>query len=298
MNPTLRSLKTIYYQYTLGIESPGEIIIHRINKLCYGRKRALQIKNQKEYEALKRTYLKNDCWDFNGVKLPYDENIKVELLGCYKDSLFFYCHFNDSYNSKIVDLNFSYEGAYGYQISDPLFDVTVKKGDTVIDAGAWIGDFSAYAAIKGATCYAFEPNKKILDLLKTTQRLNTGFHIVEKGLGNRSGVSYFEQNWVHSGGGKVVTAPSSLSQKVEMTTIDDFVAEQNIERVDFIKADIEGFERFMLLGATKTLQKFAPKLAICTYHLPDDPQVLAKIILEANPKYVVVQKRCKLYASV
>ncbi|GHT02290.1 hypothetical protein AGMMS50276_32120 [Synergistales bacterium] len=37
---------------------------------------------------------------------------------------------------------------------------------------------------------------------------------------------------------------------------------------------------------------------ICTYHLPDDPEVLADIIKEANPAYNIVQKKMKLYASV
>ena len=88
------------------------------------------------------------------------------------------------------------------------------------------------------------------------------------------------------------------SSTVKTTRLDDFVRENNLPRVDFIKADIEGFERHMLAGAQDTLARFAPKLALCTYHLPDDPQVMAELILKANPKYNIVQKRMKRFASV
>ena len=54
----------------------------------------------------------------------------------------------------------------------------------------------------------------------------------------------------------------------------------------------------MLLGAKKTLQDFAPKLALCTYHLQDDKDVLTKIILEANPNYTIKYTRHKLFAAV
>ncbi|GMO44374.1 MAG: hypothetical protein Ta2B_25150 [Termitinemataceae bacterium] len=88
------------------------------------------------------------------------------------------------------------------------------------------------------------------------------------------------------------------TETIKITTIDGFAAEKNIPRVDFIKADIEGAERDMLKGAANVLREFAPKLAICTYHLPDDPDVLENLILEANPKYKVVHLGGKLFAAV
>jgi hypothetical protein len=54
----------------------------------------------------------------------------------------------------------------------------------------------------------------------------------------------------------------------------------------------------MLKGARNVLKEFAPKLAICRYHLPDDPKTLKEIILDANPEYRIVQRKCKLYASI
>ena len=88
------------------------------------------------------------------------------------------------------------------------------------------------------------------------------------------------------------------SDVVETITLDDFVKKNNLERVDFIKADIEGFERNMLSGAQETLKNFAPKLALCTYHLPDDPEVMTKLIMQANPNYKIFYGKKKLYASI
>ena len=85
---------------------------------------------------------------------------------------------------------------------------------------------------------------------------------------------------------------------LSVTTIDAFVKENGILNIDFIKADIEGAERDMLYGARETLKYHAPKLAICTYHRADDPEILEKIIRDANPNYTIVQKRYKLYACV
>jgi hypothetical protein len=88
------------------------------------------------------------------------------------------------------------------------------------------------------------------------------------------------------------------TENIMITTVDAFVAQNKLSRVDFIKADIEGEERNMLKGAAQTLRDFAPKLAVCTYHYPDDPEVLEKIIMDANPRYRVVQGQCKLYACL
>ncbi|MGN0344821.1 MAG: FkbM family methyltransferase [Lachnospiraceae bacterium] len=85
---------------------------------------------------------------------------------------------------------------------------------------------------------------------------------------------------------------------VKTVTLDSFVHQHHIERVDFIKADIEGAERYMLEGAKEILKKYAPKLSLCTYHLPDDPEVMKNIILKYNPNYVIEQRENKMYAYV
>lgn len=91
---------------------------------------------------------------------------------------------------------------------------------------------------------------------------------------------------------------SSETEEIEAITLDQFVEMNHISKLDFIKADIEGAERLLLAGAKEVLQKFAPKLAICTYHYPEDPALLSFMIKQANPNYIIEKAYGKLYAYV
>jgi FkbM family methyltransferase len=170
-----------------------------------------------------------------------------------------------------------------------------------MDVGAWIGDFSAYASSKGAITYAFEPTQDIYELLSETIKLNDGggkIYPVKKALGNQNGEINISIETRSSGANSITMNRGDMGEKITIVKLDDFVKENNIDKVDFIKADIEGAERELLQGAVNVMKTFAPKLAICTYHLPDDPEVLAKIIMDANPNYKIVQLRHKLLAAV
>jgi FkbM family methyltransferase len=47
---------------------------------------------------------------------------------------------------------------------------------------------------------------------------------------------------------------------IPAVALDDWVDEQNLRRLDLIKIDVEGSERFVLLGAQRTLRRFDPIL--------------------------------------
>ena len=197
--------------------------------------------------------------------------------------------------NKLNDFNMIDEGPYEYK------DVNVGNGDVVIDCGANIGLFSAIAASKGCSkCYAFEPVPKAMKYLKKVIDIYSDSivccdYALSDFVGKTSMYIGDENNLLDS---SITNKSLGGDIEVNVTTIDDFVKNQNINKVDFIKADIEGAERYMLMGATETLKKYEPKLAICTYHLKDDPKVLEDIIKKANPKYVIEHKWKKLYAYV
>jgi hypothetical protein len=74
-------------------------------------------------------------------------------------------------------------------------------------------------------------------------------------------------------------------------TLDSFVKECGIERVDFIKIDAKGSEREIIKGAKETIKRFKPKMAIAAYHLPDDKKVIPELVLSIrNYKFKLVDK--------
>lgn len=241
--------------------------------------------------------------DFRGAKLPMvtaGTAYGSALLWAYYDSLLFYENNNDKFDSETVDAfekYFESEGLYCYSNPYEEIDITVKAGETVIDAGAWIGPFSAYAAHVGAHVFAFEPSQENREFLKVTAQLNSNITIIPYALyDSRTKLSFSENNV----GSKVVDVSTlaSAENEIQVITLDEFVKDNNISRIDFIKSDIEGAERNLLRGATYVLKNHAPKLSICTYHHKEDPELLASIILAANPRYKIMQRKMKLFAWV
>ena len=184
--------------------------------------------------------------------------------------------------------------------------VVLKNGDTVIDCGANIGAFSVMAAACGCRVFAFEPAQNCLPHLLSNASLYDNITVIPKALSDTCGPLEFFFNSGEGSDGSMdkgnqfgASGADYVRQTVEAITLDAFVAQHPLEAVSFIKADIEGAERNMLRGAHSTLQKYAPKLAVCSYHLPDDPQVLEKLILAADAGYAVTHSNCqysKIYA--
>ncbi|MDR2198930.1 MAG: FkbM family methyltransferase [Deltaproteobacteria bacterium] len=169
--------------------------------------------------------------------------------------------------------------------------VEVKKGDTVIDAGAFYGDSALYfesAVSPGGIVYAFEPNHKIANILneniKNNNRLN--ITVIEKGLSDQSSFAKLSDNEEISM--IVDDEKHNISDKyleIKTTTIDEFVTERDIKHVNFIKMDIEGHENSAIKGSVHVLQKFQPKLAISIYHRYFDFYDLPLLINNINPNY-------------
>ena len=70
-----------------------------------------------------------------------------------------------------------------------------------------------------------------------------------------------------------------------VVSIDEFVESTRLQRVDFIKLDVEGAEIQAILGAVKSIKKYSPKLAISLYHNVHDLFRIPQLLQEINDTY-------------
>lgn len=187
------------------------------------------------------------------------------------------------------------EGTYEYG------HTMLEKGDVVLDCGSNIGLFANIAIQKGCEVFAFEPMPDAISYLQElNQMLDLKMHICPYALSDTCGTAQFHVQNFDLLGASMFEGHNVINKNydVNVITVDQFVEDQKLTRVDYIKADIEGSERDMLRGASKTIQHYHPKISICTYHLPDDKEVLESIIKDIEPKYVIEHRWKKMYAYV
>ena len=98
----------------------------------------------------------------------------------------------------------------------------------------------------------------------------------------------------NSGMSSLVEETGGDTLDTPVTTIDELVANFALERVDYIKLDIEGAEREELEGGLATIRKFQPRILLEAYHRPDDMEVLPEILCRVHPECVPYCGNCEL----
>lgn len=163
---------------------------------------------------------------------------------------------------------------YRCQLPDQVIEVI--EGDTVIDGGGCYGETALYFALKaGGTgqVITFEFMPENLTIFHQNMSLNHDLaqrvKLIERPLWEHSGENlYIDGN---GPGAKVLNDTADpKARQIETISIDDVMLANKIDKLDFIKMDIEGAELKALMGAEKSIRKHRPKMAISIYHKQED----------------------------
>lgn len=154
----------------------------------------------------------------------------------------------------------------------PLFRRYLPHDGVVFDVGAHAGQFTKlFAGIaRDGKVYAFEPGGYALSILGRVVALRglRNVEIIPFGLSDRARAGTLHVPLKRSGSMGFglshfgAETRASVAETVTLSTIDAFAAERKLARLDFIKADIEGWEMRMLAGAAATIARFRPALLL------------------------------------
>jgi FkbM family methyltransferase len=144
---------------------------------------------------------------------------------------------------------------------------SIKNGDVVLDIGANIGIYSVVLSrLIGSTgkVYAFEPDPITAEFLKKNLELNNcnNVTVIQAALSDENSKIILRKP---EGGGdafnyisKNIENAKSKENIIDSIRLDDFIQENNISKIDFIKIDVEGAELLSFRGAFKLLSEIKP----------------------------------------
>ncbi len=201
-----------------------------------------------------------------------------------------YLLFSDSRSREVYRhaLQFYYSGNMNYLFAsfdtkDELFSgiLSLSPHENYLDLGAYRGD-TIEELIRYAGGYrkiiAIEPDPKTYKKLCSYIADKNNVTAYQKLVWRKNNLSLlFADN-----GGRNSTLDSRSGIYIDTITIDEVAKNMQIS---YIKMDVEGAEKEVLAGGTRTLQSFMPKLNVAVYHRFEDVFAIPLMIHAINPDY-------------
>jgi FkbM family methyltransferase len=157
-------------------------------------------------------------------------------------------------------------------------ETALEPGDVVLDLGGHVGAFTVRAARavgpKGKVI-AVEPSRENFRMLCANVELNGLTNVIPLNQGawssrTRLNLTLSMLSGGHSFGEQHVKGyETSEVESVEVDTVDAILERLGVDRVDFVKIDVEGSEIEVLKGMRGSLAADGVELAIAAYHRLD-----------------------------
>jgi FkbM family methyltransferase len=158
---------------------------------------------------------------------------------------------------------------YATFVVDEYYFLDVGPNDVVIDAGAYVGDFTVKAAERARLVIAVEPDPGSVELLRRNVRGLGNVVVAEAALGEGPGVSEME------GSGVSARVEPGRGDRVKVVALDDLMEELGVEPT-LLKMDIEGMECAALRGGLRSLRSV--RRAVMEVHGPQNVEECPRVL--------------------
>lgn len=172
--------------------------------------------------------------------------------------------FVDLFDKRVTPIDTFNFDMYEKEDSKMLFNL-VKDGDIIFDIGANIGWYSTHLAKKlpNSIIYSFEPIPETYSALTKNIELNGLKNIYLNNLALSSKIDkikFYYSPFVNGASSMVNITENENMKEVECftNTIDNFIFENKVTKINFIKCDVEGGEFLVFKGGYDTIKKFKP----------------------------------------
>jgi len=153
-------------------------------------------------------------------------------------------------------------------------DITaLGKPGNALDIGANIGFYSFVLAANGWNVTSFEPMTSNHEFLEATMCQNPALkqriRLNKFGLGSKDDHCIIISGDANLGDGisqcgelakKPIQAGYHKRASMDIRRLDDVLTEEKIDKIDFVKMDVEGFECQVMAGGQSLLTKYRPRL--------------------------------------
>lgn len=170
---------------------------------------------------------------------------------------------------------------FGLQVGQRLehaycFEYLPQAGDTVINVGAGLGcELFAFSRLVGPNglLFAFEAHPRTFGLMSRAAAANSwpNVELINAAIMDRSGSAMIsdEENF------EVRSVFTNSGIETPAVSIDDFIEQRELERIDFLTMNIEGAERLAIRGMERSFTKIA-HICISCHDFTGDPEKATK----------------------
>jgi len=170
-------------------------------------------------------------------------------------------------------------GLEQYALRRAATTIAAARGDVVVDGGGGWGETALYFADAvgregRVLCFEFVPeNLRLLEAnLAANPRLHERVDVVAHPLWHEPGelLAYTADGGQSALLDRTAATGPEAGRQARTETIDQACEAREVERVGFIKLDVEGAELNALRGAVRRIEADRPKLAVSIYHRDED----------------------------